>query len=129
MAKVSRDELARRLGVGLGVVFIALGIAETVRLLTTGDGGLAFWFGTLCGGGTIMVVGTLRLRARPRLAMSLTIVGAVAGSVATAWTLILPIVAMTVVTLRISTTPKVDAPVISDGLRRPPGSSLPHQAP
>lgn len=101
--------LARRLGVGLGVAFIALGIAETARLLATGDGGLVFWFGTLCGGGTLVLVGTLRLRSRPGLALALTVVGAMAGSIATIWTLILPIVAVTVVFLRLSSTLEVDA--------------------
>jgi len=39
--------LARRAGIGLGVTYLLLGVAETVRLVVTGDGGLIFWFGTL----------------------------------------------------------------------------------
>lgn len=104
-----RDVLVRRLGIGLGVVFIGLGIAETVRLIVTGDGGFLFWFGTLCGGGTLVLVGTLRLRTRPTLASIVTIVGTLAGSVATAWTLVLPIAAMTLIVLRLSTPPTADA--------------------
>ena len=38
-------------GILLGGLLVAAGVAETVRLLRSGDGGLAFWFGTLVGGG------------------------------------------------------------------------------
>lgn len=109
----TRSAVVRRLGAGLGLVFIALGLAETVRLLSTGDGGLVFWFGTLCGGGTMMLVANLRLRTRPRLALVLTIVGAAAGSVATAWTLILPVLAMAVIALRLTKPATSDGPVSS----------------
>ena len=36
----------------LGLLYVGAGIAETVRLVRTDDGGIAFWFGTLVGGGT-----------------------------------------------------------------------------
>lgn len=36
--------------IGLGVLLVAAGVAETVRLTRSGDGGLVFWFGTLVGG-------------------------------------------------------------------------------
>jgi len=38
-------------GLFLGGLLVAAGIAETVRLVRSGDGGLVFWFGTLVGGG------------------------------------------------------------------------------
>ena len=46
------------LGLFLGCLLIAGGVAETVRVVRSGDGGLLFWFGTLVGGGALSDVGT-----------------------------------------------------------------------
>ncbi|WP_350275615.1 hypothetical protein [Kribbella sp. HUAS MG21] len=100
-----RQVLARRLGICLGVLFVGLGVAETVRALVTGDGGLAFWFGTLVGGGTLILLSTVRLQARPGLSLGALIIGALAASVATAWTVVLPLLALLLIVLRLTTTP------------------------
>jgi hypothetical protein len=97
-----RDVLARRLGLLVGSVYVPAGIAETVRLVVTGDGGFAFWFGTLVGGGTLVLLGTLRPLPRrpwPRIAV---ILGAVAGIPATGWTVAVPVLAMVLVILRLA---------------------------
>ncbi len=49
-------------GILLGGLLVAAGVAETVRLLRTGDGGFAFWFGTLVGGGVLILVGPCSCR-------------------------------------------------------------------
>ena len=75
----------------LGCLLVAAGIAETVRLLRTGDGGLWFWLPTLVGGGALVIAGTLLLPRRPGLRRVLTCVGCVLGILPTMWTLIVPV--------------------------------------
>jgi hypothetical protein len=78
-------------GLSLGCLLIAAGIAETVRLLSTGDGGLWFWFPTLVGGGALIVTGTLVLPRLPGLGCLLTCLGCLLGLLPTLWTLIVPV--------------------------------------
>ena len=82
------------LGIAVGLTFLVFGVLETIRVFESGDGGLAFWFGTLIGGGTLVLVGHLGLRSRPRLAYGAVVVGAVAGSIPTVWTTIVPALAL-----------------------------------
>jgi hypothetical protein len=94
-----RHSAIRRLGIVVGSSFLLAGTLETIRVLTSGDGGLAFWFGSLFGGGAMVLWGTLGLRSRPLLALVAVTVGALAGSLATAWTLILPVLALLLVVM------------------------------
>ena len=75
----------------LGSLLVAAGIAETVRLLRTGDGGLWFWLPTLVGGGALVIAGTLVRSRRPGLGCVLTCSGCVLGILPTMWTLIVPV--------------------------------------
>ena len=77
-------------GLTLGGLLVVAGIAETVRLVRTGDGGFWFWFPTLVGGGALVVAGTLLLSHSPTLGFALTTVGALAGILPTMWTLVVP---------------------------------------
>jgi len=79
------------LGLVLGGLLVVVGIAETVRLVRTGDGGFWFWFPTLVGGGALVVAGTLMLPRSPRLGRVLTTVGALAGILPTMWTVVVPV--------------------------------------
>jgi hypothetical protein len=88
------------LGVFVGVMFLLAGVLETIRVLLSGDGGLAFWFGSLIGGGALVLLGTLALQSRPFLALAAVAVGALAGSLATAWTQVLPVSALALVVMR-----------------------------
>lgn len=63
-------------GILLGGLLVAAGIAETVRLVRSGD---AFWFGTLVGGGVLVPTGTLLLPRKPVTGCVLTTIGCVAG--------------------------------------------------
>jgi hypothetical protein len=95
-------KLTRWLGIFLGILLIAAGVAETVRLTRSGDGGLIFWFGTLVGGGTLILIGTV-LRARAsRLGRPLVVAGCVLGLLPTAWTIVVPLllVALAILTAR-----------------------------
>jgi hypothetical protein len=89
------------LTIGLGVLYLAAGVAESVHAVTTGDGGLWFWFGTLFGGGTLVLCG-VAIRARhPNVALTLICVGSLLGVIATAWTIVVPILAVTVIFLNL----------------------------
>ena len=97
--------MGRRLwwfGIVMGALLVAFGVAETVRVLTSGDGGLAFWFGSLVGGGACVLAGTLLAQRHRRPSLWLTVVGCVAGALATAWTLVVPFLLLTLVALRLS---------------------------
>jgi hypothetical protein len=78
------------LGILLGGLLVAAGIAETVRLVRSGDGGFAFWFGTLVGGGVLVLTGTLLLPRRSVTGCVLTTIGCVAGLMPTMSTVVAP---------------------------------------
>ena len=94
----SRSDL---LTIGVGAVLVAMGTAETVRVLVSGDGvwALAFWSISLVGGGTLVLLGRLLYHRRPWLAFTLVTLGCVAGANATLWTLVIPLAAIAVVAL------------------------------
>jgi hypothetical protein len=108
---VTRRRLTDILTVFVGVLYIVAGIAETTRAIVTGDGGIPFWFGSLVGGGALILLGTLAFRHRPWLYRSLITVGCLAGVLATMWTLVIPLVALTVVVLAVLRTgEEIDRP-------------------
>lgn len=61
------------------------------------DGGLVFWFGTLVGGGILVLTGTLLLPRRPIPGCLLTTIGCLAGVLPTMWTLIVPVMLVVLV--------------------------------
>ena len=92
--------LARRGCIGLGVTYVLLGVTETVRLVVTGDGGFFFWFGTLVGGGLLLLLGALpRQAVRDGRRLFAVLVGAALGMPATAWTILVPLLAVAVMVL------------------------------
>jgi hypothetical protein len=96
LGDVGRDRAKVRrwswwLGLVLGGLLVVMGIAETVRLVRTGDGGFWFWFPTLVGGGALVVAGTLTLPRWSGLGRVLTTVGAVTGILPTMWTVVVPV--------------------------------------
>jgi hypothetical protein len=96
---MNRRRFTDILTVFLGVLYVVAGVAETVRAVVTGDGGIPFWFGSLVGGGTLILVGALAFRHRPRLSGGLVTVGCLAGVLATMWTLVVPLAALAVIVL------------------------------
>jgi hypothetical protein len=58
-----RTRITGRPAVTLGGLLIALEIAATARAVRSGDAGIWFWFGSLVGGGTL-VIGGWRVRRR-----------------------------------------------------------------
>lgn len=99
---MDRPRLAFWLTLGLALLYLAAGIAESVRAVTTGDGGLWFWFGTLVGGGVLMLAGlAVPARRHPNVGRTLICVGSMMGVLATAWTVVVPLLAVTVVVLTV----------------------------
>ena len=100
------------MGILLGGLLVAAGIAETVRLVRSGDGGPAFWFGTLVGGGVLILFGTLLLPRKPVVGCVLTGLGCLAGLVPTMWTVVVPVL---VVALAIAAARRASATVAREG--------------
>jgi hypothetical protein len=90
---MARGRFIDILTICLGLLYIAAGIAETTRAVVSGDGGIAFWFGSLVGGGALILLGQV-LRRRV-----LVTVGCLAGVIATAWTIVVPVIALIVIAL------------------------------
>lgn len=84
-------------GLFLGCLLLAAGAAETVRVVRSGDGGLLFWFGTLVGGGALVLAGTVLLPRRPRQGFVLTTIGCVAALLPTSWTVVVPVMLVVLV--------------------------------
>jgi uncharacterized membrane protein HdeD (DUF308 family) len=113
---MTRRRLTGVLTVFLGLLYVVAGIAETTRAVVTGDGGIPFWFGSLVGGGTLVLLGALAFRQRPRLSRRLIVIGALLGVIATMWTLVVPLLALAVVVLTLQRTGgEIDAPETVDG--------------
>jgi hypothetical protein len=88
----------RALGGTIGAVFLALGIAELVTHLDS-PLSLFFWLPTLWGGGALVLVGVFGSAARPRLSVAFMLVGAFIGLLATAWTVVMPVLVFAFVVL------------------------------
>ncbi|MBD3925387.1 hypothetical protein IEZ26_12185 [Nocardioides cavernae] len=98
---MDRPRLRFWLTLGLGLLYVAAGIAESVRAVTSGDGGLWFWFGTLVGGGALVLSGMVASSRHPNVGRTLICVGSMMGVLATGWTLVVPLIAVAVVVLNI----------------------------
>ncbi len=60
-----------------------------------------FWLPTLWGGGALVLAGVFRATARAWLSVVLVILGAFVGLLASAWTVLMPVLALTLVALTI----------------------------
>lgn len=58
---------------------------------------LFFWLPTLWGGAALVLVGSFRVSHRERLSKTLVAVGAVVGFLPSAWTLLMPVLIITLV--------------------------------
>ena len=96
MSPDRRSRVTRFLGAVVGGGFLLLGVAELVTrlddLLT-----LFFWLPTLWGGGILVLLGVFRVTRDPRLAAALVAVGTTAGLLASAWTIVMPVLGLTLV--------------------------------
>lgn len=99
---MNRRRATRGLAWFLSAVFIILGTVEVgVRVVTSDSDGLWFWFLSLCRGGAMIAAGTIIGKRRRWASATLVILGGLAAILATAWTVILPILTLTLITLTI----------------------------
>ncbi len=101
---MTRHRATRGLSWFVGITFIVLGLIEVaVRVLADEpvDASAVLWWSiALCGGGTLVLLGSFVIRPQG-WALAAVLVGAVLGMLATAWTVLLPLVVLTMLVLRI----------------------------
>ena len=102
---MTKARAARLLGGFLGVTYFVLGLVESTIAVRGTDPIFFFWFPALCGGGALILTGTFKLVRPPMLSTGLVTAGALAGGLATAWTIVGPILSITLIVLRISRSP------------------------
>ena len=98
-----RDRISRAtraLGAAVGGGLLILGVAELITHLDE-PLSLFFWLPALWGGGALVLVGVFRATARAWLPVVLVILGAFLGILASAWTVLMPVLALTLVVLTI----------------------------
>lgn len=91
--------LARRAALALGFVYLTFGVLEVWTHRDDTVGALLFWGISLLGGGAAVLTGAQVWSARPAWGTVLVIAGSVLGLLATAWTMLIPLLAVAVVVL------------------------------
>jgi hypothetical protein len=81
----------------LGGIYLVFGVIEVITHRHDSTGALAFWGLSLLGGGALAIAGTRLLSTRRKPGLALLTIGALLGTNATLWTLLLPIFAIYVV--------------------------------
>jgi hypothetical protein len=90
------------LGGVVGGIYLLFGVGELVAHLDQ-PVSLAFWVPSLLGGGALVLYGIF---GRPRVSTKLVVAGALLGLVATAWTLVVPVLAVVLVLLTFNSAPR-----------------------
>jgi hypothetical protein len=96
-----RDRVTRStsvLGGALGSLYLVFGVLEGITHLDE-PASLAFWLPAPLGGGTLVLVGMFRVKEPGWLPILLVRVGLFAASLATAWTVLLPVAAAALLVL------------------------------
>ena len=96
-----RERWTRRTQGLLGLTYALFCALETIAHLDAGLTGLSFWFGSLALATAGVIGGIVLVDRNPALGNGLVIVGAVVGVPATAWTVLVPLLAVAVVLLTI----------------------------
>ena len=101
---MTRERATRWLSGFVGVTFILLGIVEVaVRVLSdepVDPSALLWWSIALCGGGTLVLLGSFVIRSLG-WALAAVLLGAALGMLATAWTVVLQLVVLSMIVLHI----------------------------
>jgi hypothetical protein len=90
------------LGGVVGGIYLVFGVGELLAHLDQ-PVSLAFWAPSLLGGGALVLYGIF---GRPRVSTKLVVSGALLGLVATAWTLVVPVLAVVLVLLTFNSAPR-----------------------
>jgi hypothetical protein len=94
-----RRSQARHLATALAVLYLAMGAAEVVTHRDDTVPALLFWTTSLLGGGALVLAGRVLWGTHPTASLVLVLVGTLLGIPATAWTLLVPLLAVLVVAL------------------------------
>jgi hypothetical protein len=88
----------------VGIAFIVLGLVEVVARVMADEPAnwtaIALWSVTLLGGGALVLVGSFALPERRGLSTALVVAGCVLGVLGSAWTILLPILAIVLIFMR-----------------------------
>ncbi len=100
---MKRDALTRALGAVLGLGYVALGIAESIKHMDAYSlDWLPFvWFPALCGGGVLVLLGVFKVVRPAWASIGLVTVGALAGALAALWTVVAPFLSIALVVLTV----------------------------
>jgi hypothetical protein len=96
---VTKDKLTSALGAVLGIGFVAFGVIESTIAIVGRDDIVFFWFPALCGGGVLVLLGVFRVVSPAWASIGLVTVGALAGALATVWTIVVPVLALALIAL------------------------------
>jgi hypothetical protein len=98
---MTRPRLTRALTVGLGVLYVVVGVAVTVEAVSSDEDVMWSWWGTLVGGGARVLVGAAVTSRHPNVGRGLVCVGSLLGIPVTMWTIVVPLLAVIVVLLTV----------------------------
>jgi hypothetical protein len=85
-----------------------LGVGELVSRLDE-PGPLLFWLPTLWGGAALVVLGSFRASGNTSMSKAFVIIGALLGLTPSAWTVVLPILIITLVVRTVASRPESEA--------------------
>ena len=106
---MTRDGATTGLAWIVGLSFILLGLVEVMTRLLSGEPvdlvALAWWSAALCGGGILVLLGSFVI-TRPGVSAACVFIGCLTGIVATAWTVVVPLLAMGLLVLRMLGAPE-----------------------
>ena len=98
---MTRPRLTRALTVGLGVLYVVVGVAVTVEAVSSDEDVMWSWWGTIVGGGVLVLVGAAVTSRHPNVGRGLVCVGSLLGIPVTMWTIVVPLLAVIVVLLTV----------------------------
>ena len=98
---MTRTRLTRALTVGLGVLYVVVGVAETVEDVSSDQDVMWSWWGTIVGGGVLVLVGAAVTSRHPNVGRGLVCVGSLLGIPVTMGTIVVPVLAVLVVLLTV----------------------------
>ncbi|MDR7251284.1 hypothetical protein J2X46_000256 [Nocardioides sp. BE266] len=95
------ERLTRIATLSLGALYVAAGIGKVAEA-SSSEGGLAL--GTLVTAGALVLIGLALTTRQPHVGRGLVCVGSLMGIIATAWTIVVPVLALGVVFLTLRET-------------------------
>jgi hypothetical protein len=96
-----QSRMGRRLTLTLGGLLLAFGVVEVIAHRDDTAVALLFWGGSLLGGGGLVVAGALVWPRSRGMGLTFVVIGTLAGLLATAWTILIPLLGIAVLVLAV----------------------------